>query len=476
MALQAAQNSTLANALTPAQGKTAAPTQSGAGAIFAALLEKLNPANTLSSRPSDALASREPGPIAQQAQSAPDRRAARAVRDDSGDNSSATALASLQSLAPMPVQTPVIPAGDSPTPQPSDDDDTMVSDISNAPAPSTPQKSGNPFADLKNIDIKDLKGAIPQAAAPVKPGQPALPVMPGHDVDEDEEIAAIDAKGLDAKAAPDLPAAAKVAANAAQHLLRPATPAQATEAQIVKPEIKQDATNTDSGNGSTSGDQPKDDKSQQAAAPAAHVQADAQAVTAPQHAQAPVHTQPAAHADQQAADVKPITNVTAAAAAAAPTQTTQASQPAATIQVSQAAHVAAQPDIPSLAVNIAAKSKAGTNHFDIRLDPPELGRIEVHLSVDDAGKAQAHLSADKPQTLDLLQRDSSQLTRALKDSGVDLGNTGLSFSLRGQDRDGGNAQKSFSRGRALSVSAVTEASASSSAINSLSSDRLDIRV
>ena len=33
----------------------------------------------------------------------------------------------------------------------------------------------------------------------------------------------------------------------------------------------------------------------------------------------------------------------------------------------------------------------------IRLDPPELGRIEVSLNVDAKGNAQAALTADKPQ-------------------------------------------------------------------------------
>ena len=62
----------------------------------------------------------------------------------------------------------------------------------------------------------------------------------------------------------------------------------------------------------------------------------------------------------------------------------------------QAAHVtqhmqvsAAEPapNLPALAVEIAAKSQSGAKQFDIRLDPPELGRVEVRLSIDATGKA-----------------------------------------------------------------------------------------
>jgi flagellar hook-length control protein FliK len=134
----------------------------------------------------------------------------------------------------------------------------------------------------------------------------------------------------------------------------------------------------------------------------------------------------------------------------------------------------------ALGLTIAAKSADGVKHFDIRLDPPELGRVQVHLSLDDSGKAQASLVVDKPQTLELLQRDAANLTRSLTDAGVSLSNNGLNFSLRGQDRqdDGGGVVKG--RSRALSVKAVvsTDAISNSSPIASLAPDsvRLDIRV
>src|SRR5262249_58012007 len=42
--------------------------------------------------------------------------------------------------------------------------------------------------------------------------------------------------------------------------------------------------------------------------------------------------------------------------------------------------------IAGLALQIAARAQAGNNRFEIRLDPPELGRIDVRLGVDREGR------------------------------------------------------------------------------------------
>jgi chemotaxis protein MotD len=126
----------------------------------------------------------------------------------------------------------------------------------------------------------------------------------------------------------------------------------------------------------------------------------------------------------------------------------------------QAAAGLIRPDLPGLAVSIAARSLSGARQFDIRLDPPELGHVEVRLSIDAAGKTSAHLSADHPQTLDLLQKDAGSLTRALRDAGLDVSQNSLNFSLRqqGGHSAGDSGSRSASRGRArnLTVSRTLE--------------------
>jgi len=88
--------------------------------------------------------------------------------------------------------------------------------------------------------------------------------------------------------------------------------------------------------------------------------------------------------------------------------------------------------LSGLAVDIAGKALAGKNRFEIRLDPPELGRIEVRLDVDRDGNVTSRLTVDRSETLDLLRRDASGLERALQDAGLKTADNGLQFSLRDQ--------------------------------------------
>src|SRR5262249_3849891 len=141
---------------------------------------------------------------------------------------------------------------------------------------------------------------------------------------------------------------------------------------------------------------------------------------------------------------------------------------------------AAEPDVGALALAMAANSARGIKQFDIRLDPPELGRVEVRLSVDRNGKAAAELTVDRPDTLELLQRDSGTLTRALKDAGLDVSNNSLNFSLKGQQRQGDGGGASTARMRSLSDAVVARAEAANASISNwnYASDgaRIDIRV
>lgn len=109
------------------------------------------------------------------------------------------------------------------------------------------------------------------------------------------------------------------------------------------------------------------------------------------------------------------------------TQTSAATTPA---SPGPQAPPAAPVPLPGLAVAIAARASAGRNSFSIRLDPPELGRVDVRLSVDKDGHISSHLVADRKDTLALLQRDASGLQRALQDAGFKTTDNGLQFSLR----------------------------------------------
>jgi hypothetical protein len=99
---------------------------------------------------------------------------------------------------------------------------------------------------------------------------------------------------------------------------------------------------------------------------------------------------------------------------------------------------AAAVPIAGLAVAIVARAKDGANQFEIRLDPPELGRIDVRLDVDASGQVSSHVTVDRAETLQLLQSHQPQLERALELAGLKTSDNGLQFTLRDQSFAGGN--------------------------------------
>ncbi len=99
-----------------------------------------------------------------------------------------------------------------------------------------------------------------------------------------------------------------------------------------------------------------------------------------------------------------------------------------TMQFSRARMV--QTPAKDIAVQIAKHLSGGVNRFEIRITPPELGRIEVKLEIAESGRISAHLVADKPETLDLLQKDRATLEKALAEAGLDADESSLEFSMR----------------------------------------------
>ena len=100
--------------------------------------------------------------------------------------------------------------------------------------------------------------------------------------------------------------------------------------------------------------------------------------------------------------------------------------------------------IAGLAVEIASHATAGKNRFEIRLDPPELGRIDVRLDVDREGKVTSRLVVDRPETLDILRRDAPALERSLQLAGLKTADDALQFSLRDQSQGGFGSQNPYS--------------------------------
>lgn len=124
-------------------------------------------------------------------------------------------------------------------------------------------------------------------------------------------------------------------------------------------------------------------------------------------------------------------------AAAAPQGATHTGDPATTEHRARAAAIGED-------VGIAIVRHADSGSGDvlvIRLDPAELGKIEVRLRMDEARQLSAEVTADQPATLDLLRRDADNLTRALNDAGFRADDQSLRFDSRGFGQGDQQAQQ-----------------------------------
>lgn len=97
----------------------------------------------------------------------------------------------------------------------------------------------------------------------------------------------------------------------------------------------------------------------------------------------------------------------------------------------------------AIARHVAAES--GGDMIVVRLDPVEMGRIEVTLRFDDKGTLRAVVAADNPVALDLLRRDSADLGRALADAGVRADAQTLRFDTRAGTDAGGQGGQPWQR-------------------------------
>jgi flagellar hook-length control protein FliK len=95
--------------------------------------------------------------------------------------------------------------------------------------------------------------------------------------------------------------------------------------------------------------------------------------------------------------------------------------------------------LSGLAVQIAASVQSGKTQFEVRLDPADLGRIDVRIQIDSSGLVTSHLTVEKPETLTMLQQDAPQLQQALNDAGLKTDSGGLQFSLRDQSSSSQNS-------------------------------------
>lgn len=157
--------------------------------------------------------------------------------------------------------------------------------------------------------------------------------------------------------------------------------------------------------------------------------ADARPATPVAASQKPDNPSPAA-APATATGTDTSAQVAQAAAATAATATRA-------IHAAYAAPVQ-QLNVPQVAFEVVRQFEAGNTRFQIRLDPADLGRIDVKLDLEKNGTINARMFVERPETLDLMMRDQRALQQALQQAGLDTSKTNLEFSLRQNPFAGGD--------------------------------------
>lgn len=115
--------------------------------------------------------------------------------------------------------------------------------------------------------------------------------------------------------------------------------------------------------------------------------------------------------------------------------------------MNRATEVSRPTPLQMLPIEIGMQAVRGVTNFQIRLDPAELGRVDVKLQIRDNGEVNASLVVDRVETLAMLKRDASTLQQAFEQAGLRQSADGLSFSLRGEGQNG-EARREGARGPA----------------------------
>ena len=120
----------------------------------------------------------------------------------------------------------------------------------------------------------------------------------------------------------------------------------------------------------------------------------------------------------------------------------QSGAPSTVIRMVPAATIGQASTVPvhTMAFHIARNIDNGVNRFEIRVDPPELGRLDVTMEVQSDGKVRVHMVVERAEALDFLQRDARALEKALADAGLDADSDSVSFSLEQNDQDANSGQ------------------------------------
>ncbi|HNQ92893.1 MAG TPA: flagellar hook-length control protein FliK [Alphaproteobacteria bacterium] len=156
-------------------------------------------------------------------------------------------------------------------------------------------------------------------------------------------------------------------------------------------------------------------------------------------------------------------------ATSSPSAQNALANPVLTNSSAAAAHPVAQA-VTAMIEKTVQNGEVKTQTLSVELDPPELGRVQIHLSYEKGEPMKVRLLTEKEDTLTILRRDSHALRQALENAGVQMDGSSLNFDMSHDSNAFGQAMAQQQDGKNGSSSSFRLAGGDVSAIGASGSD------
>ena len=143
-------------------------------------------------------------------------------------------------------------------------------------------------------------------------------------------------------------------------------------------------------------------------------------------------------------------NAPAASTAAHANKPAAVEKPPATIRATPA-------ELPRVFDRLAVRVHDADRKAVVELDPPELGRLSIALSLEGGGRVRAEMRAEQPSGYAALQSQISQLHASLIERGFTSASVDLQLGLANQDSQQSGARRGGSRARAGAQETLSDA-------------------
>lgn len=101
----------------------------------------------------------------------------------------------------------------------------------------------------------------------------------------------------------------------------------------------------------------------------------------------------------------------------------------------------------SLGVEIARTMASGQEQILVRLDPKDLGQLDIRLTFDPTGELRAVVTTTTTASADIIRQDLPTLLRGLSDAGVRVDDKSIRFELQSDTHSGSGQGQSYAGGQ-----------------------------